>query len=129
MPSPARISVATLAMSSSSLGVAGRPLRGRVERLEVAAAEGTGQGPDAGDRIGEELLRVVLEAPRVRILDAHLGSGRIRRSAGAAVHVLGLFDQDDVLAGIGERVRGGLAALPKPTIRTSAVRAVVVAMP
>ena len=45
------------------------------------------------------------------VVDEHLGRHAADVGAGAAVHVLGLLDEDDALAGVGERVRGGLAAL------------------
>ena len=66
--------------------------------VEVAGPEGAGQRADAGDGVGEELLRVVLEALRVGVVDEHLGRHAADVGAGAAVHVLGLLDEDDALA-------------------------------
>nr|WP_232241287.1 hypothetical protein [Kutzneria sp. 744] len=82
-----------------------------VERLEVAGTEGGGQLADAGDGVGEELLRVVLQPSRVRVVHQHFRRHTADVGAGAAVHVLGPFDQDHAAAGVGERVGGGLAAL------------------
>ena len=81
-----------------------------VERLEVAGAEGAGQRPHPLDRVGEELLRLVLQAARVGVVHEHLGGHAADVRAGAAVHLFGLLDEDDALAGVGQRVRGGLAA-------------------
>ncbi len=82
-----------------------------VETVEVAGPEGARQGTNAGDGVGEELLCVILDALGAGVVDEHLGGHAADVGAGAAVHVLGLLDEDHALAGVGERVSCGLAAL------------------